>query len=67
MVGDDEAQQDDCGQADQTLQGQRVHGALGRENKITQTSRPMKVQSKKRVQHETGSHTCSPAVKLLGD
>lgn len=36
MVSDDEAQQDDCGQADQTLQGQRVHGALGRRNIETQ-------------------------------
>lgn len=33
VVGYDESQQDDCGQADQTLQCQRVHGALQRENK----------------------------------
>lgn len=31
VVGNDEAQQYDCRQADQTLQGQRIHGALGRE------------------------------------
>lgn len=28
VVSNDEPQQDDSGQADQTLQGQRVHGAL---------------------------------------
>jgi len=32
VVGYDETQQDDCGQADQTLQGQGIHGALQREN-----------------------------------
>lgn len=36
MVGNDEAQQYDCRQADQTLQGQRIHGALGREE-LTRT------------------------------
>lgn len=40
MVGYDEAKQYDGGQADQTLQGQGVHGALQREQTHTST-RPL--------------------------